>query len=428
MLDPINQKDKLVVMHNNLIRGKFNYGLAELRFILTAISLIKPDDEEFKKYQLTAKQFSELLDSKYKDEYSRIKKFGIDLASKVIVLENQRQSGFKIRNWFHTFDYDRGVITFSFNEDLKPYLLQLQREFTSFSLGACLRMRSKYGMIVFMLAKSWESRGYFDMPVEGFKEFLGITGKAYDRFYNLKAKVLDVALEEINNTGDIFISYTAEKTGKKVTKLCFTILRGSESGTITVGAKPKRGRSRKADAVDSLLLEQESRSVVDLFIQKRKEIQSHFDIMISSGGKDPYSTMQTHLKTGMRSAGDYINLIKQIFESDKKEAGYWRCRIFTIQQVIQHYAAIELQLLDEKETFIIYTDGISMDNAQFETFITRLDERVVDQKDFQREVIKLARFNGVRIDTDVLNLIKESFTERRRNRRPVGQQLNFRLS
>jgi len=355
MLNSANQKNELVVMHNNLIRGKYNYGLADLRFILTLISMIKPEDTEFQEYQLGAKQFSDLLDSKFKDEYSRIKKFGIELSSRILIIEDQQKSEFKIRNWFRKFDYSKGVITCAFNEDLKPYLLQLGGTFTSFSLGACLHMRSKYGIVVYMLAKSWEGCGKFSITVEDFKELLGITGKAYDRYNNLRAKVLDKALDEINNTGDIFVSVAEEKTGKKITKLHFTILRASYNGVDEnlIGVKPRKRRSKADELIDGSSVSDDARRVVDLLIEKRRVTQPDFDILTSSGGKNPYAAMKAHLETGMRSADQYVEMIRWIFESASKDAYYWRNVIFTIPALITKYSEVERQAINNPENLIL---------------------------------------------------------------------------
>lgn len=363
MLDSANQKNELVVMHNNLIRGKYNYGLADLRFILTLISMIKPEDTEFQEYQLSAKQFSDLLDSKFKDEYSRIKKFGIELSSRILVLEDQEKSEFKIRNWFRKFDYSKGVITCAFNEDLKPYLLQLTKSFTSFSLGACLHMRSKYGMVVYMLAKSWEGRGQFDISVDDFKELLGITGKAYDRYNNLRAKVIDKALAEINNTGDIFVSVGEEKTGKKITKLHFTILRGSDNGVmenLSVAPKPRKRKSKADEVIDESLIVADARRVVDYLIEKRRVTQPDFDILISSNGRDPYAAMKAHLETGMRTADQYMEMIRWIFESTSKDAYYWRNMIFTIPNLITKYSEVERAATINPESSVLQQELSSL--------------------------------------------------------------------
>lgn len=343
ILDPQNQKNEMVVMHNHLIRGSYKYSLAELRFILSVASMIKADDTEFVTYQLGAKDFAEMIDSKHKDEYRRIKDLGIELMSKPIILENQKESEFSISSWFKKFSYKKGTIYCSFHDDLKPYLLQLRGHFTKVSLENFLKMKSRYAMLLYWVAKSWETRGYFEMSVEDFKDLLGVKTKAYDRYNNLKNKVIDVAVNEINRLTTMKIEFDEIKEGRKVEKLRFKILRGD--GVLDV--KPDYQGDSSSDDDQQYNFFEDAKEIVDLFISFKKQIQPTFDIYKASGKKDPYDVMNKHLAEGIRKKESYIDMIKWLFNTNGA-AKFWRVNIHTMDGLITHYDKVEIAYIEEK--------------------------------------------------------------------------------
>lgn len=342
ILDPQNQKNEMVVMHNHLIRGSYKYSLAELRFILSVASMIKADDTEFVTYQLGAKDFAEMIDSKHKDEYRRIKDLGIELMSKPIILENQKESEFSISSWFKKFSYKKGTIYCSFHDDLKPYLLQLRGHFTKVSLENFLKMKSRYAMLLYWVAKSWETRGYFEMSVEDFKDLLGVKTKAYDRYNNLKNKVIDVAVNEINRLTTMKIEFEEIKEGRKVEKLRFKILRGDG----VLDAKPDHQGDNSNDDQQYNYFE-DAKEIVDLFISFKKQIQPTFDIYKASGKKDPYDVMNKHLAEGIRKKESYIDMIKWLFNTNGA-AKFWRVNIHAMDGLITHYDKVEIAYIEER--------------------------------------------------------------------------------
>lgn len=342
ILDPQNQKNEMVVMHNHLIRGSYKYSLAELRFILSVASMIKADDTEFVTYQLGAKDFAEMIDSKHKDEYRRIKDLGIELMSKPIILENQKESEFSISSWFKKFSYKKGTIYCSFHDDLKPYLLQLRGHFTKVSLENFLKMKSRYAMLLYWVAKSWETRGYFEMSVEDFKDLLGVKTKAYDRYNNLKNKVIDVAVNEINRLTTMKIEFEEIKEGRKVEKLRFKILRGDG----VLDAKTDHQGDNSNDDQQYNYFE-DAKEIVDLFISFKKQIQPTFDIYKASGKKDPYDVMNKHLAEGIRKKESYIDMIKWLFNTNGA-AKFWRVNIHAMDGLITHYDKVEIAYIEER--------------------------------------------------------------------------------
>jgi plasmid replication initiation protein len=216
-------KDNLVVKHNSLIKSRYDYTISELRLIITVASMIKADDKNFKDYEIIVKDYAELLNSKTKESlYRDLKKLGKKLLSQP--LEIEKENGFLICNWFSSYEYAarEGKIICSFDPKLKPYLLELQEQFTKYKLENILMMKSTYSIRLYELAKSWQKIGYFEMDIKEFRISIG-ANNIYPLYANLKQKAINVAIKEINNFTDISLKFIEIKTSRKITKIRFEI-------------------------------------------------------------------------------------------------------------------------------------------------------------------------------------------------------------
>lgn len=217
------QSDALIVKSNSLIRSRYDYTLAELRLVLTVASMVQADDKDFHEYSVEAKEFAELMgESTPQNTYKALKQLGKDLLSKP--LEIPTGNGFALCNWFAWYEYQEkeGRILCSFAPKLKPHLLELQSHFTKYNLSNILRMKSTYAIRLYELAKSWEDTGWFIVGVEDFKATMGCKD-SYPLYADLKRKVINRAIKEINELTDIEILCNEKKTGRKVTGLDFRV-------------------------------------------------------------------------------------------------------------------------------------------------------------------------------------------------------------
>lgn len=213
-------KRELVVKHNSLIRSRYDYTLAELRLVISIASMIGKDDEDFYEYVVPAKEYAELMGANPDNTYKYMKNLGEMLMSKPLHIP--LNGGFAVTNWFAWYEYSNGKIHCSFHPKLKPYLLQIKKQFTKYRLENILRFKSVYSIRLYELAKSWEDVGGFTISVDELKQMFGIENK-YRLYGDLKRRVLERAKKEINSLTDVSVSYKEKKVGRKVTDLVFQI-------------------------------------------------------------------------------------------------------------------------------------------------------------------------------------------------------------
>ena len=219
-------KNHLVTQSNHLIEARHAQSLTvrEQKIVLTFVSMIQPSDEDFKVYSLSIKDFHQLVDLKGREHYTQIKSIIRKLMTRTIEIPKEN-GGYLITHWATHVEYisGKGIIQFSFEPKLKPYLLQLKRTFTSYRLSNILSLSSYYAIRIYELLKKWETAGKWGTSVEHLKNLLGITQKSYKLYGNFKNRVIKPSVEELNDKTDINVTYDEIKKGRSVVSLVFYI-------------------------------------------------------------------------------------------------------------------------------------------------------------------------------------------------------------
>ncbi|HLR00474.1 MAG TPA: replication initiation protein [Sphingobacterium sp.] len=218
--------NNLVTQSNSLIEAKHTQALSlrEQKIILTFVSMIQQDDEDFKIYSLPIKEFHKLVQLKGREHYTQIKRIIKKLMEKTIEIP-KADGGYLITHWATHVEYlaGKGIIQFSFEPKLKPYLLQLKRTFTSYRLNNIMSLGSYYSIRFYEFFKKWEKTGKWRTSLKHLKSLLGITQKSYEVYGNLKNRVIKPSIEELNQETDLNIELEEIKRGRQVVELVFKI-------------------------------------------------------------------------------------------------------------------------------------------------------------------------------------------------------------
>lgn len=223
MADIKKEREYSIVKSNDLIRkSRFDLTLPQQKIILRLIQMIQPNDDAFKVYEFAIQDYCDLCGiTVCGKNYENIKHNIQVLRDKSFWL---KKDGLQIScSWINKaiIDEVKGVIKIRLDDDLQPYLLQLKNNFTSYGLVNVLGMRSKYSPILYEWLKSYQSMEQITIPVDELKEKLNAVD--YERFSNFKQRVLQVAINEINNLTDIVVSIELNKCRKVVESVTFTI-------------------------------------------------------------------------------------------------------------------------------------------------------------------------------------------------------------
>jgi plasmid replication initiation protein len=225
-------REYLVVKHNAIIqKNKYqvaknagnSLSLLEQKVLLYVISRIKPDDTELKEQIFDIAEFCRVCGIQPGGEnYPYLKEVIAKLKGRVmwLVAEDSETTV----SWIDkaTIYKKSGKVKIRLDEDLKPYLLMLSKNYTAFPLHNIIKMKTKYGIMLYELLKSVANLGkYIEFSVEEIKEHLDCSN--YDNFANFKKRVLLPALVDVNTYTELKVEVEYKKTGRSNTHLLFTI-------------------------------------------------------------------------------------------------------------------------------------------------------------------------------------------------------------
>lgn len=212
---------------NELIqKSRFSLSLQQQKIILYLISKIQPTDTEFHEYKFEIKSFCEACGiDDGGEQYTQIKDSikGIADKSLWVKLESGRET---LLRWIQKANIENGVLTIRLDNDMKPYLLQLQKNYTQYDLIFTLTFKSKYSVRLYELIKSIhydESQPY--SRTYSVEELIALlNAEKYSTFSDFRKRALDPAIDEINAISDKAVYYeVAKKSGKKITHLTLHI-------------------------------------------------------------------------------------------------------------------------------------------------------------------------------------------------------------
>jgi len=225
----LDARNKTVTKANELIqKSQFNLSLQQQKIVLYLISQITPHDDEFKLYEFSIQEFCRVcgIDETNGKNYQDLKDAIKEIRDKSIwiTLDTGRETTIA---WIEKpyIDPGSGIIQIRLDKDMKPFLLQLKQNFTSYELLWTLHFKSKYTIRLYELVKSIH---YHDLEpyekvyaLEELKKLLN--AETYKTYQTFKERVLKRAVSEINRYSDQNLTYEAIKSGRSVAKIRFIV-------------------------------------------------------------------------------------------------------------------------------------------------------------------------------------------------------------
>lgn len=245
--------EELVSKSNTLIQASYELSLNEQRIICLLAAKIHPKDKEFRKYRL------------HKNDYiSFLKTFGginsnnnafYDLKTTVLRLQNRK---FAIHeedriihlSWLSSVsepkrkdnkDDHYSYVDLRFDPSLKPYLLELKSNFTTYRLKYVVGLKSAKHIKLYELLKQYLRLRSRVFKLEDLRNELGIKSRQYKRYNDFKKAVLDPSKTSINKKTDIRIDYREIKNGRRIEKIEFIIFPKSE---VSIESKSNQDQSK----------------------------------------------------------------------------------------------------------------------------------------------------------------------------------------
>ena len=272
----------IVWQHNRLAEARYELSPREQKLVLYVIAMIEPEDADFKRYVVNISDFARLAKLSKDDLYRELRELAEGLKSKVLLIPDHfdAETGKTVKlitSWFSDAlisPNGEGYFAVEISRNLKPYLLQVKREFYQFKLQQVMRMRSAYGIRLYQWLKRWQFRRKMQVTVADLRGIMGAAqpskrGKVVNSlvpYADFKRRAVQPAVEEINEKSDILVGFSEIKIkgSKAVESLAFTIISKSSSADVELMAMPPSPQlqlslSEDPDAEERLISEVKSK-------------------------------------------------------------------------------------------------------------------------------------------------------------------------
>ena len=238
----------LVVMDNSIVKASYNLSVSEQRLLLSALAQIpknQPIDPK-QAYYITREDFIRL--GANADQATRdIRNATKDLMKKTLLIETN--AGILEFHWLsEVLRFDKNAdarlkAKYPNPEDYKNYINGLRKynlleslpfgrrsddivarvvfdkaNFTQFLLDDVANFGSVYSFRFYQMMMQFKSTGYCKISLDDLRYSLALFDK-YDATKDLKKRVIDTAINEINEKSPYSVKYELIKSGRKFTHL-----------------------------------------------------------------------------------------------------------------------------------------------------------------------------------------------------------------
>ena len=203
-----------------IIEAKFDLDSKQNDIIDMLLTEISDDDKLV--YELNIEKYKNIYDSDTSNIYRDLRK----------AVKNFENKGFHARidgaetwfSWFAKISYHdgEGKVLLKIDSELKDLLTEVKQRIC-YDIGNTLNCVSKYSKRLYYYLKLYEDTGWRIDTVENLHSKLKCPDSYMKSFGKFKEKVLNVALQEINNITDIQFDYEEIKEGRRVVRLKFNI-------------------------------------------------------------------------------------------------------------------------------------------------------------------------------------------------------------
>lgn len=225
-------RDYFCASANDLIKGKQKMTLREAQLLFIAISQVVKEDKDFKTYTTTIPELAEFMGIDTDSLYRDIKGICKSLLQRVVEIQKNGSSErekqqWETFQWINNAKFENGKLTIRLSDDIKPYLIDLDRCYSQTLLGTLLTFRSYYATRLYQYLKAdfGAKKGQIEewsFSCEELREIFHVEEKDRNgkyKKYKLNRDLIRFtivpALEELNSSDYVYIWDYSEQTVNK---------------------------------------------------------------------------------------------------------------------------------------------------------------------------------------------------------------------
>ena len=224
-------KSNLVVKTHHLNTVLQNLKLAEIRIVQLAVVDARETGKGLTAetpLRIDALRYAEVFDTTRQNGYLMMKEAEDTLFNRRFSYIDDEGRLVKSR-WLSQVRYldDEGAIEVVFTPAVVQGITRIdgaEEFFTKYLLEQTATMTSNYSVRLYELLVQWKQAKKTPMfELQEFRGQLGVEDDEYKAMSNFKIRVLDLAVDEINEKSDLNINYSQKKKGRKIIGFTFTV-------------------------------------------------------------------------------------------------------------------------------------------------------------------------------------------------------------
>lgn len=222
-------RDYYTVVANDIIKGKQSMSLQTARLVRLLITQVVKEDKDLKTYKCKISELANFLNISRTNLYTDVFKLCDDLtASRVYISTGNPKHPWKIFHWVSMAEYDgNGTLILRLSDEIKPYVLELEKWFTQYQLKNILEFKSYYAIRLYEIIKCEDGLkgGYsteLKFSISDLRIYFDCEDK-HKKISDFKKYVIETAVKEINEKSDLLLVPKYEKNGRSITNIVFEI-------------------------------------------------------------------------------------------------------------------------------------------------------------------------------------------------------------
>jgi plasmid replication initiation protein len=219
-----------VTQSNHLVEASYRLDLVEKRVVLCLLAKVDPRKPVPKVLRLDVNEYADMTGGDPKTAYRDLKSGALGLVGQVIRTSDLSHQSGRHQNWMDYVDYfdGEGRIEASFSPSIKPYISLLAKRFTTIGIEHVAKFRSFYAIRMFELLMQFQSTGERRIALDDLRDILRIGQEQYPKFNDLRKRVIDPSIQEINEKSDYTVEWTKTKAGRRVIGIHFNFCRDNQ--------------------------------------------------------------------------------------------------------------------------------------------------------------------------------------------------------
>ncbi len=299
----------LIVKDNALMNASYNLDLVEQRLILLAILEARESGKGINANDpltVHAESYINQFGVHRTTAYQALKDACKDLFARQFSYQEKRERGRAniTSRWVSQIAYidETATVEVIFAPAVVPLITRLEEQFSQYDIEQVSGLSSAYAVRMYELLICWRSTG--KTPVIELKEFrkrIGVLDTEYTRTDNLKMRVIELALKQINEHTDITATYEQHKKGRLIIGFSFKFKHKKKTASETPQNSDSSQHIEKPSQILTNIVKQSENANIDVLEHRKSKITG---AIMANGLADRF-------KRGDESVIDMMKRIKE---------------------------------------------------------------------------------------------------------------------